>query len=263
MELIKVTEQNGKQAVSARELHEFLIRDAKGGQEGRMFAHWIKEKIEFLNLEEGLHYQIIEFDFLGNMIAKNGKSENQDVRVHRRDYALTLDSAKEIAMVQNNDKGKQARLYFIEVEKRFKQIPTQIDFTNPVHIMKILENWIEDRKKLEVASDTIKELTPKAEFFDAVTDSKNAVDMATCVKVLNLGIGRNTLFEFLRVKKILMDNNQPYQKYIDMGLFRVIEQKYTKPSGETNINIKTVVYQKGLDYIRRIYNDFIKEDENE
>ncbi len=51
--------------------------------------------------------------------------------------------------------------------------------------------------------------------------------------------------------KVLMPNNQPYQKYIDCGYFRTIEQKYTKPDGSTHINIKTVVYQKGLDFIRR------------
>ncbi|MNW68491.1 Phage antirepressor protein KilAC domain protein [compost metagenome] len=48
-----------------------------------------------------------------------------------------------------------------------------------------------------------------------------------------------------------MANNQPYQRYVDSGYFRVIEQKYMKPDGSTNINIKTLVYQKGLDFIRR------------
>lgn len=128
-----------------------------------------------------------------------------------------------------------------------------VDFTDPDNIMRLLENWKADREKLESANKALKEQKPKVEFYDTVTESKNAIDMATCAKVLNLGIGRNLLFEFLRNKKVLQDNNQPYQKYVDMGLFRVIEQKYTKPSGETNINIKTVVYQKGLDYIRKLY----------
>jgi len=69
---------------------------------------------------------------------------------------------------------------------------------------------------------------------------------------LNMGIGRNRLFEILRDKRILMNDNKPYQTYIDRGYFRVIEQKYTKPDGSTNINIKTLVYQRGLDYIRKI-----------
>lgn len=49
-----------------------------------------------------------------------------------------------------------------------------------------------------------------------------------------------------------MHNNQPYQKYIDCGYFRVVEQKYTKPNSETAINIKTLVYQKGVNYIKKL-----------
>jgi phage antirepressor YoqD-like protein len=66
------------------------------------------------------------------------------------------------------------------------------------------------------------------------------------------GIGRNKLFELLRDKGILMQNNQPYQKYIDAGYFRTIESSYTTPDGMTHVNIKTVVYQRGLDYIRKV-----------
>jgi hypothetical protein len=65
-------------------------------------------------------------------------------------------------------------------------------------------------------------------------------------------MGRNNLFQLLRDKAILMPNNQPYQKYIDCGYFRTIESRYTKPYRTTHINIKTVVYQKGIDYIRKI-----------
>jgi phage antirepressor YoqD-like protein len=46
-----------------------------------------------------------------------------------------------------------------------------------------------------------------------------------------------------------MRNNVPYQRYIDQELFRVIEQKYQKPDGSTHIGIKTLVFQKGMDYI--------------
>ena len=98
----------------------------------------------------------------------------------------------------------------------------------------------------------IEEMKPKAEFFEAVAESKDAIDIGSTAKVLNMGIGRNRLFEILRHEGVLMMNNQPYQKYIDRGYFRTIEQKYTKPDGSTHIYIKTLVYQKGLDYIRQI-----------
>jgi len=98
----------------------------------------------------------------------------------------------------------------------------------------------------------VSEMKPKAEFFDQVTDSKDAIEMSDAAKVLNMGIGRNTLFEILRDEGVLQKNNIPYQKYIDQGYFRVIEQSYQKPTGETCINLKTIVYQRGLDYIRRV-----------
>lgn len=95
-------------------------------------------------------------------------------------------------------------------------------------------------------------MRPKEEFYDAVAGSKTAIEMAAVAKVLNFnGIGRNKLFEILRDERILQSDNIPYQKYIDNGWFRTIEQKYSK-DGETYINIKTLVYQKGVDGIRKI-----------
>lgn len=93
-------------------------------------------------------------------------------------------------------------------------------------------------------------MQPKAEFFDAVAGSKTAISLGEVAKVLDMGIGRNKLFEILRQKHILMRNNQPYQQYVDMGYFRVIEQKY-EVHGEVRISIKTLVYQKGIDWIRK------------
>lgn len=96
------------------------------------------------------------------------------------------------------------------------------------------------------------ELKPKAEFFDAVTDSKDAIDMKSVANVLNVpGIGRTNLFKFLRDQKILTSDNRPYQEYIDRGYFRTVEQKFDKGYGEIGINIKTLVFQKGVDYIRK------------
>lgn len=115
--------------------------------------------------------------------------------------------------------------------------------------LRALADETEKRQAIEAQIAT---MLPKAEFFDAVADSKDAFDIGSAAKVLNMGIGRNRLFEFLRDKQVLMDNNQPYQTYVDRGYFRTIEQKYNKPDGSTQINIKTLVYQKGLDFIRKL-----------
>ncbi|ABN53664.1 MAG TPA: phage antirepressor Ant [Hungateiclostridium thermocellum] len=117
---------------------------------------------------------------------------------------------------------------------------------------------IEAQKIIEEQDRKIKELQPKAEFFDAVAGSKDAIDMNRAAKLIyeETRLGRNKLFKLLRDKGILMKDNIPYQEYIDKGYFRTIEQKYTKPDGTTHIYIKTLVYQKGLDFIRKI----VKED---
>jgi len=110
----------------------------------------------------------------------------------------------------------------------------------------IAQTVIDNRNK------QIEQLKPKAEFYDAVAGSKDAIDIGTVARVLGIkGIGRNKLFEILREKGILMHDNQPYQKYIDCDYFRTIEQKYSA-DGEIRINIKTLVFQKGLNYIRKL-----------
>ena len=97
------------------------------------------------------------------------------------------------------------------------------------------------------------EQAPKVEFFDDVTGSTDTIDMKEVAKVLNVkGLGRNNLFELLRSRNILDRNNQPYQKYVDCGYFRIIESRYTVPTGETKISLKTVVFQKGLEFIRKL-----------
>ncbi|MCE5223786.1 phage antirepressor KilAC domain-containing protein [bacterium] len=107
--------------------------------------------------------------------------------------------------------------------------------------------------QLREQENQIKELKPKAEFFDAVANSKSAIPIGNVAKILEIpGIGRNILFQILRDQGILMHDNVPYQQFIDRGYFRVIEQKYTTPEGETKISIKTLVYQKGIEYIRKV-----------
>lgn len=103
----------------------------------------------------------------------------------------------------------------------------------------------------------IEEMKPKAEFFDAVADSKTAISMNEVAKVLNIkGYGRNKLFEFLRDNSVLDRWNVPYQKYVDNGWFRVIEQHYQK-NGEPIVTTKTLVYQKGVDGIRKMIERYI------
>lgn len=112
-----------------------------------------------------------------------------------------------------------------------------------------LADMAEQKEKLMLENEQMK---PKAEFFDAVADSKTAISMNEVSKVLAIkGYGRNNLFEFLRDKGVLDRYNVPYQRYVDAGYFRVIEQKYMK-NGEPQVTTKTLVYQKGVDAIRKL-----------
>ena len=133
-----------------------------------------------------------------------------------------------------------------------KQVGNQVPKV-PTNFADALKLAYEQQLVIEQKDKQLIEQTPKVEFFDTVADSSDAIEMGEVAKVLNHpDYGRNTLFEFLREKNILMKNNQPYQKYIDSGYFRVIESSWTKPNGDVVINLKTVVYQKGVDYIRKL-----------
>ncbi len=147
----------------------------------------------------------------------------------------------------------------LESAKKFKRWVTsevipQIRKTGSYHAPKTyaeaLRRLADEAEKMEALQKQNQLMQPKAEFFDAVTDSKTAIPLGDVAKILDMGIGRNKLFEFLRQKSILTCDNRPYQKYIDAGYFRVIEQKY-EVNGEVRINIKTLVFQKGIDWIRK------------
>lgn len=88
------------QLCNARDLHHFL-------ESHRQFANWIKERIEQYGFTEGEDYLT---DLLNRSDGKPGK--------RRTEYHLTLDMAKELAMVENNDKGRQIRRYFISLERK-------------------------------------------------------------------------------------------------------------------------------------------------
>ena len=95
-------------------------------------------------------------------------------------------------------------------------------------------------------------MAPKAAFYDQVADAKNAIDMRSAAAALNItGLGRNNLFEKLRNLEILDNENLPYRRFQDSGYFRVIITRYTDQYGETHANTKTLVYPKGLDFIRK------------
>jgi phage antirepressor YoqD-like protein len=112
---------------------------------------------------------------------------------------------------------------------------------------------LEAENRAEAAEQKLIEAEPKVQFYDEVTESEDVMDFATVAKLLNRpGFGRNNLFEFLRTKGVLRSNNEPYQTYVDNGWFKVVETRWTGKTGDIKISIKTVVFQKGVDGIRKL-----------
>jgi anti-repressor protein len=230
-ELIKITEKDGKKAVSARELYKFL-----GASE--RFGNWIERQLQY-GFTEGVDYiGCKEFNTLANQ--------------ELNDLALTIECAKEISMLQKSEKGKEARLYFIAMEKRAIELnkPKEVSRKELAQMVIDLENEkealaIESHKKTEL----IEELAPKASIYDKISDCTNLKSMGEVAKVL--GFGRNTLFEILRQRKVLMRNNLPYQSFIDSGYFEV---KTTPIPGIDKNNSQTFATSKGELWMAKLLN---------
>ena len=222
--------ENDRITFSARELHNYL-------EVKTQFKDWFPRMCEYGFTES------IDFNPLKNeQVRLEG---GREVKREIQDYQLTIDTAKEIAMIQRNEKGKQARKYFIELEKAWN---------SPEKIMaRALSIANEQINSLRIENNHLK---PKAEVYNQLMTSETALEMSEVAKVLDYkGVGRNTLFEILRENQILRYNNEPYQKYVDNGYFRVIQTKYEDKFGATNINMKTMVYQKGVRAIMRLLDE--------
>ena len=231
MELIKIEQRNGIETVNARDLHLEL-------KVGKVFAAWILERIE--------KYQFIDGqDFI--VISEIGNNPNGGRPF--KEYHISIDMAKELAMVENNEQGRKIRQYFIEVEKRARQLTESKPPTGEKLIALAL---VEAQRFLAQKDAQIESMKPAVQFMADVTGSRDAIEMSQVAKIIGMGYGRNKLFELLRENDVLRENNEPYQKYIDAKWFRVIEQQWKDDKGETHITIKTLVYQRGIDGIINI-----------
>lgn len=214
-ELIKVTEQNGEQLVSARELYEFLELDKS------QWARWTKKNIEEI-FEENQEYQRLD-------IVSNGNNTTE--------YILKLDVAKELAMLSRSEKGKEIRKYFIELEKAWNS-PEKI----MARALQIANHQIETYKQ------QIEYQKPLVEFADKMLGSKDSLLIRVYAKLLNdegLKIGEKKLYSWFRDNGYLNRNNEPYQQY--MEYFEVKVSTYDTAFG-TKTNTTTLIKPKGQLY---------------
>lgn len=227
--------ENGEIAVSGRELHGAL-------EVKTPYKKWFERMSEY-GFEENVDYSTVG----QNCPIANGGFQ------FVTDHALNLDTAKEIAMIQRSEKGKQARQYFIQVEKAWN---------SPEMIM---------QRALKIADNTNKQLQlqierdkPKVLFADSVAGSTSSIlvgELAKLLKQNGVDIGQNRLFEWLRdngylIKQKGENYNLPTQRSAELEIMDIKKRTINNPDGSSQITRTTKITGKGQQYfINKFLND--------
>lgn len=230
-ELIKVTYENDRPAVSARELHEFL-------EVGTRFNDWFPRMCEY-GFSEGQDFYSILSESTGGRPAQ--------------DAALSIDMAKEICMLQRNEKGKLARQYFLQLEK---------DWNSPEKVMaralRIAERKINSLEttnatlieQVNVQQQQIAEMRPKASYYDVVLNCKDLVAISTIAK--DYGWSANKMNTYLHEAGVQYKQGSIwllYQKYAEQGYTSTKTHSYPGNDGEVHTKTHTYWTQKGRLFI--------------
>lgn len=226
-QIIPLVNNDGIQAVLGRDLHDFL-------EVKERYTQWIARHIEKYSFSEGQ-------DFIRDFGKSTGGRPLEN-------HVLSMDMAKELAMLQGNEKGKQARQYFIECEKKARAPKINGAELTRLELIQIALNAEEERLALEAKN---KELAPKADAYESFIDTTGKYPVGAVAKML--GMGQNKLFRELRNRGVLISKgamrNTPYQQY--MHHFEVKAHEYERSSGEMGCSYTTYVQPSGIDFIRR------------
>lgn len=250
-ELIKITtNEEGKKLVSARELHEFL-------ESKERFSKWW-EKVSSekdYGFENGIDYTPYQMVHPSN---------NQEII----DYVMGIEMSKEISMISKLPKGKEARKYFINCEKKLIEISRKASLLEAIYNGG-QEGILASKQltELEVKEATtpllakIEEDKPLVDFAENIVSSSDNIqvgDFAKIIKDENIKLGRNKLYEWLRENKYIMKDNKPYQNRVDQGLFLMDEYVYNTPYKKGCIGFKTLISPKGQIYLmEKLKREFI------
>lgn len=222
-ELITVNYDNEQPTVSARELHDFLeVKDP--------YRNWFPRMCEY-GFEDGKDFRTFLCE------TSNGRPAH--------DAEITIDMAKELCMLQRNDKGKQARQYFLQLER---------DWNSPEKVMARALQIA--HKRIHTLSEKIEQDAPKVLFADSVAASHTSIlifDLAKIVKQNGVNMGGKRLFAWMRdngylVRRQGTDYNMPTQRSMELGLFEVKETSVTHSDGHISVNKTPKVTGKGQQY---------------
>lgn len=231
-ELIKVDYSGDKPAVSARELHEFLeVKTA--------YKDWFPRMCEY-GFTQGEDFNLL----------KNERVQYEGTRAVTRiidDAVMTIDMAKEICMLQRNEKGKIARQYFLQLER---------EWNSPEKVMaRALQIADKKIKALEISNSALSaslELArPKAEYFDELVERGTLLNFRETAKELGVG-PQKFVNELISRKYIYRGRNGKLLPYEDRndGLFELKESVNTTTGWS---GTQTLVTPKGRDLFRRWY----------
>lgn len=236
-ELIKVNYENDRPTVLARDLHEFLEVQTP-------YHKWFPRMCEY-GFSENIDYMMMDKNVL--------RSDGTKMPQIQHDAQLTIEMAKEICMLQRNERGKQARQYFIQLEK---------DWNSPELVMaralKMANSRIGSLEERTIhLEQKIEQDRPKVVFADAVSVSKGVIligDLAKILRQNGVEMGQTRLFQWLRENGYLIKQkgssyNMPTQKSMELGLFKIKETCVTHSDGHTTLNRTTKVTGKGQVYL--------------
>ncbi|MGJ9384291.1 antA/AntB antirepressor family protein [Salipaludibacillus sp. CF4.18] len=233
-QLIKTIETNDEIAVSGRELHEFLEVNSN-------YTTWFERMTDY-GFEE-------EIDFIPNLKESTGGRRSLD-------HHIKLDAAKEIAMIQRSDKGKQARQYFIQVEKHWNNPEMIIKRAMDLQQLKIKQLEAEKQENL-----------PYTNFGKIVSNSQGAINIGAFAKMMfddhGIKIGRNKMFGWLREHGFLIrtgrEYNNPKQTFIERGYFIVTPTIVSRTEGDIQ-TFTTLITGKGqIKIAELLINEFLVE----
>lgn len=259
-ELLPIGEKNGQKAVNARDLHSFL-------QVGKDFSTWIKNRIDKYDFIEGKDFQTLYLDYQGNLLnirpPQNGDSENQ--QVSKIEYALSISMAKELSMIENNERGKQARKYFIACEENKHELSRKDLALMVLQAEEEKERLaLEVQKKEEEKQAIIEETKPAVVFTECVKNASTNIlvrDLAKLITQNGYTIGEYRLYDWLVENKYLIRHKRwsrsknkylfdytPTQRAAEMKLFFVTENAIMQGGNPTFIKHTCCVTGKGQVY---------------
>ena len=228
-ELIKIEERNGEQLVSARDLHKFLEITER-------FQQWIDKKIEKYHFTENKDYIGCKFF---NTLAKQ----------ELQDYLLKIPMAKELAMLQNNNRGKQAREYFIKCEEAWNSEDMILSRALQIQNKKMVE-YREQIRELQydnqIKTQQIAELKPMKDYVDTILSSEDTMtitqigaDYGKSAKELNKILHEQGLIRNVGGQWIL------YKEHMNKGYTKSETVPIKRKDGTEKIVLNTKWTQKG------------------